>query len=384
MIMDFRLSEEQQMLRDGARRYLEAECGGEMRRSTIAAQGFDFARWKMFAEMGWLGMAVPEEYGGIGATLTDVTLLMHEIGRSLCVEPLWPIAVLAAQTILASGDEASARDLLPELAAGRLLPVLAHGEDEARGAVEHVATMAQPYNGGWKLHGHKSLVVAGNKADCYIVSARTSGNSRDHDGITLFMVPANARGLRNHVVRLIDNRWASHIELGGLEVGPENVLGKVGKGYAALNHAHAYGLVTLAAEAVGLMEKSLEITRDYVKVRKQFGVSLSTFQAVQHRLADMLIELELARGMLYRALSALDGEPQARRQALCALKYHVGKSGQFICGQSIQLHGGIGVTEEYIIGHYFKRMTLIEYALGNSHFHLQRLAQMEREAKPPV
>lgn len=376
--MDFRLTEEQQMLKDSARRYLETECGGDKRHSTIAAGGFDAQRWQMFAEMGWLGLALPEEYGGLGGTMTDICLLMQEIGRALTVEPFWPVAILSAQTILGSGDESKMQDLLPALAEGKVFPVLAHNEDQARGVIEHVTTVAAPFGEGrWKLSGTKSLVVAGNKADRYIVSARIGGASRDQEGITLFLVPKDAPGLQVKPVRLIDNRWGAHIELDGVEVGPADVLGLAGNGFAALERGHDRALLALAAESIGLMDKSLEITRDYVKMRKQFGVALSTFQAVQHRLADMLIELELARGMLYRALSALNADKATRQQALSALKYQVGKSGKFVCGQAIQLHGGIGVTEEYTIGHYFKRMTLIENALGNSQVHLQRLAQME-------
>lgn len=375
--MDFYLTEEQQMLRDGARRYLETECGGEQRRPTIDAEGFNAERWKMFADMGWLGLSLPEDSGGLGGSMTDVAILMQEFGRALVVEPFWPVALLTAQTLLSAG-EAKAEELLPALAEGKAFPVLAHGEDEARGTVEHVSTRAESGGDGWKLSGVKSAVVAGNQADRYIVSARTAGATRDRDGISLFLVAKDAPGLNMRPVRMIDNRWCAHLELDGVAVGAGDVVGRVGKGCAALEYGHDRALVALAAEAVGLMERSLEITRDYVKVRKQFGVTLSTFQAVQHRLADMMIELELARSMLYRALSRLDAEPPARRQALSALKYQVGKSGKFVCGQSIQLHGGIGVTEEYIIGHYFKRMTMIEYALGNSHVHLQRLAEMER------
>lgn len=378
--MDFYLTEEQQMLLDSARRYLETECAGDGRSRTIDAGGFDPAHWRMFAEMGWLGLSLPEIYGGLGGSVTDVAILMQEFGRALTVEPFWPVAILAARTILGSGDPGKMQELLPALAEGRIFPVLAHGEEEARGLVEHVATQAiASGDGRWKLHGTKPAVVAGNRADCYVVSARTAGATRDRSGITLFLVPKDAPGLHVRPVRLIDNRWGAHLELDGVYVATGDLLGRMGEGITALEHGHDLALVALAAEAVGLMERSIEITRDYVKVRKQFGVTLSTFQVVQHRLADMLIELELSRSMLYRSLWSPGAEPAVHRQALSALKYQIGKSGKFVCGQAIQLHGGIGVTEEYIIGHYFKRMTLIEYALGNSHFHLQRLAEMERQ-----
>lgn len=377
--MDFQLTDEQQMLKDSARRYLEQQCAFDARSALVARGAYDVERWCTMAELGWLGMAVPEEQGGLGTSAIETALLMEEMGRVLCIEPYWAVAVLTAQTIAAAGDPNWAGRLLPDLVSGTALPVLAHGEHEARGDISHVAATATPdCTGRWLLAGKKSLIVGGNVADSFIVSARTSGSLNAKNGITLFVVPADAPGLTVRHVRLLDNRWCADLEFDNVSVEADGLLGGVGEAYAALDHGHAHAMIGLCAEAIGVMEKALWLTRDYLKVRKQFGVTLSTFQALQHRMSEMLIELELSRGMLHKALSCMAAPEEERQRALSAAKIHIGRSGKFVCSQAIQLHGGIGVTEEYVVGHHFKRMTTIEYALGSSHFHLERLAEHER------
>lgn len=377
--MDFQLTSEQQMFKDGARRFLEDNCAFDARGPVIGNGSFDRGHWDSYAELGWLGMSIPEEYGGLGGSVVETAILMEEFGRVLAVEPYWPVAVLAAQTLLASGDQASAQALLPALIAGVALPVLAHGEPEARGLVEYVSTSATAAGQGrWKLNGHKSLVIGGNIADTLLVSARTGGALADRAGISLFKVRPGAPGVIAHGTRLIDNRWCIDLTLTNVEVTSAELVGASGAAFAALETGHAHGLLALCAEAVGVMEKALWITRDYLKLRSQFGAKLSSFQTLQHRMSEMLIELELSRSMVHKGLAAMDGTPQQRSNALSAAKVQIGSSGKFVCGQAIQLHGGIGVTEEYLIGHYFKRMTTIELALGTSHFHLERLADQER------
>jgi len=379
-MMDFSLTEEQQMIRDSARRFLEKECSFELRPQVITSGAFSPAHWRQYADMGWLGLALPEAHGGLGGHAVDMTLLMEEAGRTLLVEPLWAVAVLAAQTLLAINDEVATADLLPALIAGEALPVLAHGEEESRGVLEHVSTNARRNSQGeWVLNGVKSLAVGGNIADRYIVSARTAGGRHDRDGISLFLLPVDCASLEKTDVRLIDNRWAAHLSLKDVTLPASALLGQAGKAYAALEAGHAHGLLALCAEAIGVMEKALWLTRDYLLIRKQFRTTLSSFQSLQHRMSEMLIELELSRSMLYRALSEFDNGPEARQHALSAAKAHIGRSGLFICGQAIQLHGGIGVTEEYVIGHHFKRMTLIEHAFGSSHHHFEKLADLERK-----
>lgn len=380
--MDFQLTEEQQMLKDSARRYLEETCAFDVARARLVAQGsYDPVRWQALAELGWLGMSLPEQFEGLGGSPIETALLAEEMGRVLCVEPYWAVAVLAAQTIAAAGDVAQAAALLPALVAGHRRPVLAHGEAEARGSIEYVASTATPAGEGrWTLRGRKTLVVGANAADSFIVSVRTSGAVTDRHGLTMFVLNRNTPGLGLREFRLVDNRWAGDLVLDDAVVDSRQMLGQVDEAFGALATGHAHALVALCSEAVGVMEKSLWITRDYLKTRKQFGVTLSSFQSVQHRMSEMLIELELARSMVYRALAQLDAPGDQAEQALSSMKVHVGASGKFVCAQAIQLHGGIGVTEEYVIGHYFKRMTAIENALGSSYAHLEKLAEVERRA----
>ncbi|MDB5988024.1 MAG: uncharacterized protein JWR16_3077 [Nevskia sp.] len=382
--MDFRLTDEQEMLRDSARRFLEKECSLEQRRSAPTHGEFSGKRWTAFADMGWLAASLPEDCGGLGGDVVEAALIMEEFGRALVVDPFWGVGVLAAQTILAA-DREQARQLLPKLCAGELLPALAHHETQSRGVIEHVSLQARPAGkDAWTLHGHKTLVMGGNVANRFIVSARTAGGNRDRDGITLFMLDREAQGLKRQNVRLIDNRWAAELALDGVRVTSEHLLGEADQAYAALEHAHVHGLLTLCSEAVGVMERALWITRDYLRTRKQFGVTLNTFQALQHRMAEMLIELEVSRSVVYRAMAFLEMPSAERLAALSVTKARVGQSGRFICGQAIQLHGGIGVTEEYSIGHYFKRMTVIENELGSAQFHLEQLALRECAGPTPA
>ncbi|VVN68408.1 Acryloyl-CoA reductase (NADH) [Pseudomonas fluorescens] len=378
--MDFQLNEEQNMLKDSVRRFMEDNCSFEQRGATVDNGAFDGDHWLQLAELGLLALGLPEDLGGMNCSAIESALVMEEFGRVLCVEPYWAVAIQAAQTLLASNDP-KARAVLQAMGEGMALPMLAHEEAPARGELAFVQTRAfETGQGRWRLNGEKIAVVGGNIAELFIVSVRTSGASGDRDGITLFLIDAKTAGIDKRNVRLIDNRWASHLVFTNVEVTESQVLGKVGNGYAALSRANAHAMVGLFAEAVGVMEQSLWITRDYLKIRKQFGQTLSNFQSLQHRMSEMLIELELSRSMLHLALASLDLDAVQRDRALSAVKAHIGKSGQFVCGQAIQLHGGIGVTEEYVIGHYFKRMTLINAALGTSMHHYELLAEAERAA----
>ncbi|MBA1204240.1 acyl-CoA dehydrogenase [Pseudomonas capeferrum] len=376
--MNFQLNEEQSMLQASVRRFMEANCAFDKRSQVIDRGSFDAAHWQQLADLGLLGLTVPEEFGGMNCSAVEAALVMEECGRVLCVEPYWAIAVLAAQTLAATADP-KAGPLLQALCLGEALPVLAHEEVNARGNMASVHTRATAIDDGrWRLNGEKSAVVAGNVADLLIVSGRTSANSDDEHGISLFLVDPNAPGVERRDVRLIDNRWACHLYLKDVEVSDKDLLGSVGHGFAALRHGVEHATLALCAEAIGVMERALWITRDYLKIRKQFGQLLGDFQSLQHRMSEMLIELELSRATLHYALSSLEHSPAQRSRALSVAKAHIGKSGHFVCGQAIQLHGGIGVTEEYVIGHYFKRMTMINGAMGSSMHHFEQLAARER------
>ncbi|WAH60735.1 acyl-CoA dehydrogenase [Pseudomonas silvicola] len=374
--MEFELSDEQRMLKDSVSRFIEDRCRFEVRPGIVDNGAFDAANWATFAELGFLGLALPETVGGMGFGPIESALVMEQMGQTLAVDPYWSIGVLTAQTLLATCDE-NALPMLQALVSGAYKPVLAHDEPESRGDLAWVTTRAEHgADGKWRLSGQKVAVVAGNVADHYIVSARVAGHAGDEQGISLFRVAPDTPGLKRTDWRLIDNRWASHLHLDAVEVDEHQLLGVNGQAFAAIEEGAAHALTGLCAEAVGVMERALWLTRDYLKLRKQFGQPLSTFQSLQHRMSEMLIELELARGMLHCALASLDRPLDERRRALSLAKAQIGQSGHFVCAQAIQLHGGIGVTEEYVVGHHFKRMTMINATLGSALHHTEQVADM--------
>lgn len=379
--MNFELSDEQRMFRDSCRKILQDKCAFNDRAPLIAQGSFDLERWRNYAEYGWLMLNVPEARGGLGMGEVEYCLLMEELGRSLCVEPVWAIAGVSAQLLSLTEPRARVDELLEGLMAGTRLPVLAHSEADSRGMLPTISAVATPRGTGrWRIKGEKPLVIGGNIADSYIVSARTTRGTNPTGGISLFVVDPTADGVHRRDVRLIDNRWCVHLVLNDVEVDENDLVGPLDHAFPLLDKTISHAILGLCAEAIGLMESALWITRDYLKTRKQFGTELASFQAIQHRMSDMLIELELSRSALYRCISRMDADAVTRNAAISALKYQIGRSGRFVCGQAIQLHGGIGVTDEYIIGHYFKRMTLIDNAFGNGHAHLEHLANLERQA----
>ena len=364
--MDFALDEMQTMIRDSVSRWTEKEYDFERRRKLAAESGFSEDHWRTFAEMGWLGAGLSEEDGGLGGGAEEAAILAEEFGKVLLLEPYMPVAVLAAQCLLGTGH-AGGRELVQAIAGGETRAVLAHEEPRAMGVLSHVATRANADGG---IEGLKTLVLGAPFASKLIVSARTGGDTRDEAGIALYLIGSDAPGVARRDYRLADGTRASEISFTGAK-------GELltADGFAALDRGYAHALVSLAAEAVGVMERAMWITRDYLKTRKQFGKTLNEFQALQHRMAEMLTELELSRSALYRALGQLDADPAERRLVLAALKIQLGKSTRFVGAQAIQLHGGIGVTEEYSIGHYFKRLIFIDSAFGSSAQHQKILAK---------
>lgn len=379
--MNFEFNDEQRIFRDSCRKILQDKCNFNERGALIAKGSFDLERWKAYADYGWMMLSVPETRGGLGMSEVEYCLLMEELGRSLCVEPVWAIAGVSARLLSLIEPTARVDELLEGLMAGTRLPVLAHSEADTHSVLAGISTTAIPQGAGrWKVSGEKPLVFAGNIADSYIVSARTARDSNATEGISLFLVDPAADGVHRRDVRLIDNRWCAHLVLDGVEVDENDLVGPLNHAFPLLDKTVSHAILGICAEAIGLMDSSLWLTRDYLKTRKQFGTELASFQALQHRMSDMLIELELSRSALYRCISLINADAETRNAAISALKYQIGHSGRFVCGQAIQLHGGIGVTDEYIVGHYFKRMTLIDNAFGNGHAHLEHLASIERQA----
>ena len=373
--MEFGLSEEQQLLKDSIARFVEREYSFDQRQRLVTeGGGFSTANWRIFSDMGWLMLGIPESKGGLGGSVVDTAIVMEEFGKALVVEPFLHAAILAARVLIEARDESG---LVEAIGSGEAMPVLAHGEADAFGMLNWVETRAEKSGAVWKITGGKSLVNAAPFASHFIVSARKSGNAGDIEGISLFLIAPDATGLSRHDGRLADGSRAADISFDNCEgqlIGPE------GAALPILKTAYAHATIALAAEAVGVMDKSLWTTRDYLQTREQFGAPIGSFQALQHRMADMLIELEMARAQVYRALAHLDADPHTRDMAVSSMKVQIGRSAKYIGAQSIQLHGGMGMTEEYSIGHYFRRLCMIESAFGNTGVHLDRMATLDRRA----
>ncbi|MNJ31595.1 Acryloyl-CoA reductase (NADH) [compost metagenome] len=365
--MDFEFTSEQQLLQDSLRRYVDKAYSFEARTAQLNAGtegGAD--NWALFAANGWLMAALPEAYGGLGGSLVDTVIIAQELGRGLVLEPFMGCAVLAAQTLLAAGSEAQKARLLPQLADGTYRLALAFSEAGSRGMPLPVTLRAERHAGGFRLSGHKSLVLGAVGAKAFIVSAQIP----QEPGISLLLVEADRPGLKCQTLPLHDGTWVQSLHFDGVEVDAQALLGEAGQGLPALRQGLAHGIVALCAELIGGMEKTIEVTADYLKVRQQFGVPIGTFQALQHRMADMAAELELARSSLHVALASLANDDDITRdKTVSGCKMLICRAAKFVCGQGIQLHGGIGMTEEYLVGHYYKRAIVADLLLGSSDSH---------------
>ncbi|CAG2151478.1 Acryloyl-CoA reductase (NADH) [Cupriavidus yeoncheonensis] len=365
--MDFDLTSEQQLLQDSVRRFIDKVYTFEARGALLKAgrSGSD-GNWSLFAENGWLMAALPEAHGGLGGTLVDTAIIAQEFGRGLVVEPYLGCAVLAAQTLVAGGTDAQKAKLLPLLAVGSLRIALAYSEPASRGLAEPVSLRAGRDGDRYVLSGRKSLVLGAVGAHVFIVSAQVP----DAPGITLLLVDAETPGLTRRALPLHDGSWVEELTFDGASVAADAVLGEPGQGLAALQAGLASGTVALCAELIGAMEKTIEMTAEYLKTRQQFGVTIGSFQALQHRMADMAAEMEVARSMLHAAMASMaNDDAGTRQQVLSAAKMLIGRAAKFVCGQGIQLHGGIGMTEEFAVGHYYKRAVVADLLLGSSDSH---------------
>lgn len=372
--MNFELNEMQTLLKNSVAHWTAKNYGFEARSRLVNEEGgFSEAHWSAFVEFGWLGASLAEEDGGYGGGPIEAAIIMEEFGKALVTEPFLAVGVLTAQTLIGMGGKASIA-LVQAIQAGETRAVLAHTEAAARGDVGCVNSTARRTGTGWSLNGTKAMVWGGPFADQFIVSARSFGATRDRQGISLFLVPADAPGLNRRNARLSDGSRAAALSFTDVSIPQDALLGTDGGAFDALARGQAHGIVALCAEAVGAMDRVLWMTRDYLLMRKQFKQPIGNFQALQHCMADMLIELELSRSALYRALSRLGSPVEERDHAVSLAKVQIGKAAKFVGGQAIQLHGAIGVTEECAVGHYFRRLTLIDNSFGSVQNHLQLIA----------
>jgi pimeloyl-CoA dehydrogenase small subunit len=379
--MDFDLTEEQRLLRDSVDRLLADHYGFAARRGYLAEpEGHSKAMWERYAELGLLGLPFAEQYGGFGGGAIETMLAMEAFGRALALEPYLATVVLSGTALHLAGNEAQQSAILPQIAEGRMTLAFAHGERQARYDLSDVLTTAKAgAQGGWVLDGAKSVVIHGDNADRLIVSARISGERDDPDGITLFLVDANANGVARRSYPMRDGTRAAEISLNGVEVAADDPLGEPGKALPIIERVVEAGIAAVAAEAVGAMEAMHAMTLEYLKTRQQFGKPIGQNQALQHRSAEMLIALEQGRSMAMLAAMMVDeADPAERAHNISMAKVGVGQAARFVSQNAIQLHGGIGMTEEYAVGHYFRRCMVIEHLFGDTAHHLSRIADRVR------
>ncbi|MEH6402825.1 MAG: acyl-CoA dehydrogenase family protein [Sneathiella sp.] len=376
--MDFELSEEQNLLKDSVDRFVKENYSPEARiKLSETDLGFSRDHWKQMAELGWLGMPFSEEVGGFGGSAVDTMVMMESIGRGLVLEPFLATVILGGGLVAAAGTEAQIEGIIPAVIEGNMMLAFGYAEAQSRFNLNDVETSASKSGGDYVLNGHKAVVYHGGCADKIIISARTSGNSRDADGISLFIVDKAASGLDIRSYRTVDGQQAADITLSNVTVGADALLGTEGGASPVIEKVVDTAIGALCAEAVGAMAAANEITNEYIKERKQFGVAIGKFQVLQHRMVDMYMEAEQSKSMSDMVAMKLDlGYEVDTKKAVSATKAQIGKAAKFVGQQSVQLHGGMGMTDEYSIGHYFKRLSTIEMLFGNTDYHLNRFSNL--------
>ncbi|MFI5447389.1 acyl-CoA dehydrogenase family protein [Polaromonas sp. UC242_47] len=377
--MNFEHSEDRRMLADSLNRFIAEQYAFE-KRDHIAksAHGFSPEIWQQFAELGVIGALFSETDGGFGGAGFDIAVVFEALGRGLVVEPLLG-AVMAGEAISAAGNEAQ-KALLAAIIDGSVIAAFAHDEPESHYEQTSVQTRAERIGDGWVLTGAKAVVPQGEQADLFVVSARTSGAVDDEAGISLFLVPAKTPGLSVRSCPAIDGGRVAELTFDGVKLGAEALLGTEGQGHATLERAIGRGVLALCAEALGAMEAAKTATLDYLRTRKQFGILIGSFQALQHRMADLLLEIEQARSAVINAAAAIDGADRVTRErALSAAKFSIGRIGTLVAEESIQMHGGIGMTWELPLAHYAKRLVMIDHQLGDEDHHLQRFIALGQQ-----
>jgi pimeloyl-CoA dehydrogenase small subunit len=375
--MDFDLSEEQRLLKESVDGLLGSSYEFDDRKKYMAEKGgWSKTVWGKFAEQGLLGLPFSEDDGGFGAGAVETMIVMEALGKALVLEPYLPTVVIAGGFLRRGGSAAQKAEYIPAIIEGSKTFAFAQLEKNSRYDLGDVSTSAKKKGDGWVIDGEKFVVLNGESADMLIVTARTKGGQRDAGGVGVFLVPGNAKGVAKKGYPTQDGLHAADISFTGVEVGADAVIGDPENGLPLVERVVDDARIALCAEAVGLMDESLKSTVEYLKTRKQFGVAIGSFQVLQHRAADMFVAVEQARSMAMFATMAGDfDDAKERATAVAAAKVQIGKSLKFVGQQAIQLHGGIGMTMEAKIGHYFKRLTMIENTFGDTDYHLRRVTQ---------
>lgn len=368
--MNFDFTEEQVMLRDSVARYVQDDYDFETRRRIAdSEEGIDRQKWQTFAELGWLSIPFDEEFGGFGGSPLDVMVVMEELGKGLVLEPYLATVLLYGGLLHKSGSAELRTATIPGIIDGSTLGAFAYLERQSRYEMADIKTTASASGDGYVLNGEKVVVFNGASADQLIVSARTSGEQSDEQGISLFLLPADAAGVERISYRMMDGQRVANIVLKDVAVPASSIVGELDKGHALMQAVVMDAHLALSAEALGIMEQLNSKTIDYTRTREQFGVAIGSFQALQHRMVDTFMSYEQAKSLLYRAVCAIDDDNEDAVTAIHALRVMVDKAGKHIFGEAIQLHGGMGITDELDIGHFAKRLMMINTTFGNGDYH---------------
>ena len=371
--MNFELSEEQKMIQQSVERFVQDNYDLNTRISLSANDcGYSSDFWKSMAELGWLGLPFDESDGGFGGNQIDVLVIMEQFGKGLVLEPFLASVVMGGGALKKGASESLKNEILPGLIEGTKQLSFAYAEQQSRFDLEDVITSARKEGDGFVLNGQKSMVQNAETADHIIVAARTSGGQIDEDGITLFLIDTNSEGLSMDNFPTVDGLRASEITLENVSVSEDRVIGNIDEGFEILQSVANDAILALSAEAVGAMEVLYKDTVEYTQQREQFDHPMSEFQVLQHRMVDMFMEYEQCKSMLYRATMESVQDPKAAQRTIHGLKHLIGKSGLFVGENAVQLHGGMGVTEELRVGHFFKRLLVIDSMFGNADHHLQK------------
>jgi alkylation response protein AidB-like acyl-CoA dehydrogenase len=339
-------------------------------------EGWKPENWSQFAELGLLGVPFAEEFGGLGGSVVDTMIVMEQFGKGLVVEPYMPSVVLAGGLISSLGSKEQVESIIPNIISGDLRYAFAHSEPQSRFDLFDVKTSAAVSGDDFILNGFKSVVFGGPIATHLIISARTSGDQRDTNGITLFLVDKKSEGLTLQNYPTIDEYRASEVVIENLKVSKDMVLGEVDNAYNAIDENIDRSTIAVCAEAVGILEVLKDATIDYCKNRKQFGQAIGKNQSIQHRLVDMMIEYEQSKSILYMACTSNLSDPTSRKKAVSAAKARIGKAIKYVGENAIQLHGGMGMVDEYLVSHYFKRATMLGVLFGNEDYHMKRFSDI--------
>jgi pimeloyl-CoA dehydrogenase small subunit len=375
--MHFALSEEQRLIQDSLRRLLQKSYSFEHRLQHLnSACGWSRDLWRQYADLGLLALPFEDRHGGLSGTPVETMIVMEQFGRAITLEPYLATVVLAGGVTRHAGSEEQKQKIIGKIIDGTMTLSLAHEEKDARYDLASVGTAARLVDGAWQLDGHKSFALHADSADALIVSARVGGSATDKNGIALFLVDVDTPGLDIEAYRIHDGQRAAAVSLNSVRVDSDCVVGTPGEMYTIIERVYQEAIAAVCAEAVGVMTELHETTVEYLKQRRQFGVPIGSFQALQHRAAEMFIALEQARSMaMFATIMSSDSHDDARAQAISAAKVQIGRSGRWIGEQAVQLHGGIAIAMEFKAGHYFKKLTMLDQFLGNADHHLEVLSQ---------